>query len=87
MNLMKTLTLKNLKLNRKRTIVTIVGIILAFTTSLRSNEVVLEKLLKVENIKQYPEDTELLEDVIIENKQAIEMTNIIILFVLFLSCR
>lgn len=29
MNLMKTLTLKNLKLNRKRTIVTIIGIILA----------------------------------------------------------
>ena len=36
-----------------------------FTTSLRSNEVVLEKLLKVESIKQYP-----------ENKQAIEMANI-----------
>lgn len=47
-----------------------------FTTSLRSNEVVLEKLLKVETIKKYPEDTELLEDVIIENKQAIEMANI-----------
>lgn len=47
-----------------------------FTTSLRANEVVLEKLLKVEKIKQYPEDRELLEDVIIENKQAIEMTNI-----------
>jgi len=47
-----------------------------FTTSLRSNEVVLEKLLKIERIKQYPEDTELLEDVIIENKQAIEMANI-----------
>lgn len=47
-----------------------------FTTSLRSNEVVLEKLLKVERIKQYPEDTDLLEDVIIENKQAIEMANI-----------
>lgn len=47
-----------------------------FTTSLRSNEVVLEKLLKTEGIKQYPEDTELLEDVIIENKQAIEMANI-----------
>ena len=44
-----------------------------FTTSLRSNEVVLEKLLKVESIKQYPEDTDLLEDVITENKQAIEM--------------
>ena len=47
-----------------------------FTTSLRSNEVVLEKLLKVESIKQYPEDTDLLEDVITENKQAIEMTSI-----------
>lgn len=47
-----------------------------FTTSLRGNEVVLEKLLKTENIKQYPEDTDLLEDVIIENKQAIEMANI-----------
>ncbi|MDF2590002.1 MAG: magnesium transporter [Anaerocolumna sp.] len=47
-----------------------------FTTSLRSNEVVLEKMLKIDNIKHYPEDTELLEDVIIENKQAIEMANI-----------
>ena len=47
-----------------------------FTTSLRSNEMVLEKLLKNENIKKYPEDTELLEDVIVENKQAIEMANI-----------
>ena len=47
-----------------------------FTTSLRSNEMVLEKLLKVESIKKYPEDTELLEDVIIENTQAIEMANI-----------
>ena len=32
--------------------------------------------LKSEGIKKYPEDTELLEDVIIENKQAIEMSNI-----------
>ena len=47
-----------------------------FTTSLRSNEVVLEKLLKNEKIKKYPEDTDLLEDVITENKQAIEMANI-----------
>lgn len=47
-----------------------------FTTSLRSNEVVFEKLLKNEKIKKYPEDTDLLEDVIIENKQAIEMANI-----------
>jgi magnesium transporter len=47
-----------------------------FSTSLKANEVVLEKLLKSEDIKKYPDDTELLEDVIIENKQAIEMANI-----------
>lgn len=47
-----------------------------FSTSLKSNEVVLEKLLKHDGIKKYPDDTELLEDVIIENKQAIEMSNI-----------
>jgi magnesium transporter len=50
--------------------------LLYFTTSLRSNEVVLEKLLKTDKIKKYPEDEELLEDVIIENKQAIEMAGI-----------
>jgi magnesium transporter len=47
-----------------------------FTTSLRSNEVVLEKLLKTERVKKYPEDEDLLEDVIVENRQAIEMANI-----------
>ena len=47
-----------------------------FTTSLRANEIVLEKMMRMETIKQYPEDKELLEDVIIENKQAIEMANI-----------
>ncbi|MBE5927528.1 MAG: magnesium transporter CorA family protein [Lachnospiraceae bacterium] len=47
-----------------------------FTTSLRSNEIVLEKLLRTEKVKQYPEDTDLLEDTIIENKQAMEMANI-----------
>jgi magnesium transporter len=47
-----------------------------FSTSLRSNEIVLEKMLKLDAIKKYPEDQDLLEDVIIENKQAIEMANI-----------
>ncbi|HBT65504.1 MAG TPA: magnesium transporter [Ruminococcaceae bacterium] len=47
-----------------------------FTTALRSNETVLEKLLRTELIKKYPEDAVLLEDVIVENKQAIEMANI-----------
>jgi len=47
-----------------------------FSTSLKSNELVLEKMLKMEYLKQYPDDMELLEDVIIENKQALEMTSI-----------
>ena len=47
-----------------------------FTTALRSNEVVMEKLFRSELIKKYPEDSEILEDVIVENKQAIEMANI-----------
>lgn len=47
-----------------------------FTTALRSNEAVFEKLLKTEKVKRYPEDEDLLEDVIIENRQALEMANI-----------
>ncbi|MEG0319475.1 MAG: magnesium transporter CorA family protein, partial [Niameybacter sp.] len=47
-----------------------------FTTSLRANEIVFEKMMRMEKIKQYPEDKDLLEDLIIENKQAMEMANI-----------
>jgi len=47
-----------------------------FSTSLRANEIVLEKMMRMENVKQYQEDEDLLEDVIIENKQAIEMANV-----------
>lgn len=49
-----------------------------FSTALKSNEVVLEKLLRVNSsfIKKYEDDEDLLEDVIIENKQAIEMCSI-----------
>lgn len=47
-----------------------------FATSLKSNEIVLEKLMSLERIKQYPDDEDLLGDVIIENKQAIEMASI-----------
>lgn len=46
------------------------------TTSLKANQVVLEKILRLNIIKKYSEDEDLLEDVIIENKQAIEMANI-----------
>ena len=44
-----------------------------FTTSLRSNKVVLDKILRFNYLKMYEEDKELLEDVIIEITQAIEM--------------
>ena len=47
-----------------------------FSTSLKANEITLEKLLKVEVMQKYSEDKDVLEDVIIENKQAIEMTEI-----------
>ncbi len=47
-----------------------------FSTSLKANEIVLERMMRIDSIKKYPEDEELLEDVIIENKQAIEMANI-----------
>ncbi|MCX8130720.1 MAG: magnesium transporter CorA family protein [Clostridia bacterium] len=47
-----------------------------FTTSLKSNEMMMEKLLRGKHIRMYEEDQDLLEDVIIENKQAIEMANI-----------
>lgn len=46
------------------------------TTSLRSNEAVMERTLKIKNIKLYDEDEDILEDAIIENKQAIEMSKV-----------
>ena len=47
-----------------------------FSTSLKSNEAVLDKLMRGRYLKLYEEDQDLLDDVIIEVKQAIEMTNI-----------
>ncbi len=47
-----------------------------FTTALKANELMLERLNRSQIFKTYPEDDDLLEDVIIENQQAIEMTNI-----------
>ncbi|MBE6009301.1 MAG: magnesium transporter CorA family protein [Lachnospiraceae bacterium] len=47
-----------------------------FATSLRANAVVLERLTRYKRLEQFPEDMELLEDVIVENQQAVEMTTI-----------
>lgn len=47
-----------------------------FTTSLKSNEIVMEKALRGKIVKLYDEDEEILEDAITENRQAIEMAQI-----------
>lgn len=47
-----------------------------FTTSLKSNELVMEKTMKGKIVKLYDEDEDILEDAIIENRQAIEMAKI-----------
>ena len=44
-----------------------------FSTSLKSNEAVLEKLMRGRFLKLYEEDQDLLDDVMIEVKQAIEL--------------
>lgn len=47
-----------------------------FDTSLRANKMVIERLLRHTQIKKYPEDQDLLDDLVIENQQAIEMSQI-----------
>lgn len=47
-----------------------------FITSLKENDILIEKIFKGNVISMYEEDKELLEDALIENKQALEMANI-----------
>ena len=47
-----------------------------FTTALKANELMMERLHRSGFFRTYPDDEDLLEDVITENQQAIEMTNI-----------
>jgi magnesium transporter len=44
-----------------------------FTTALRSNQLVLDRLQRGQMFHKYPDDEDLLEDVITENQQALEM--------------
>ena len=67
---------KNMKNRELKGMLKLEKSLVFFSTSLKSNEIVLEKLMKTSILKKYPEDTDLLEDVIIENKQAIEMATI-----------
>ncbi|MCM1497032.1 MAG: magnesium transporter CorA family protein [Clostridium sp.] len=45
-----------------------------FTTSLRANGAVIDRLARYSRVRQFPEDKDLLDDVRVENGQAIEMT-------------
>ncbi len=47
-----------------------------FETGLRANQFVMERLQRTHLFSRYEEDSELLEDVLIENSQALEMTRI-----------
>lgn len=47
-----------------------------FTTSLKGNDIIINRLIKTTAIVKYEEDQELIEDVAIENQQAIEMAGI-----------
>jgi magnesium transporter len=47
-----------------------------FISSLRSNEVMLERLQRTKDFNQFEEDKDLLEDVLTENQQALQMTRI-----------
>ena len=47
-----------------------------FTTSLKSNEIIMEKTMRGKIVKLYEDDEEILEDAITENRQAIEMAQI-----------
>lgn len=47
-----------------------------FTTALKANELLLERLQRTKLFHMFPDDEDLLEDVITENQQAIEMVNI-----------
>lgn len=47
-----------------------------FSTALKSNELMMERLHRSRIFQTYPDDEDLLEDVLTENQQAIEMNNI-----------
>ena len=47
-----------------------------FTTSLQANRTVIDKLRRYKRFEQTDEDQELLEDVIVENAQAVEMCSV-----------
>jgi len=67
---------KSVKNNEVISLLSIQKSLVYFTTSIKTNELLLEKLQKSPLIRFREEEQELLEDVLTDNKQAIEMANI-----------
>ena len=67
---------KSVKNNELVQLLSIQKSLVYFTTSIKTNELLLEKLQKSPFIRFKEEEQELLEDVLTDNKQAIEMANI-----------
>lgn len=67
---------KSMKNRELMQLLTLENSLVYIATSLKSNEIVMEKTLRGKIIKMYEEDEDILEDAIIENKQAIEMSKI-----------
>ena len=67
------------KTQRNKELIQLLGLeksLVYFNASLKANEVTLEKILRGRIITLYEDDQDLLEDVLIEIRQAIEMANI-----------
>ncbi|GAA3327183.1 hypothetical protein GCM10020331_066130 [Ectobacillus funiculus] len=78
MDLEKELNKSMKKTKRFFTLLGLEKSLVYFATSLKSNKVVIQKLMRSrsEYLKMYEDDQDLLEDVLVENKQAIEMAEI-----------
>jgi magnesium transporter len=75
-NIIKNELQKSIKNNELIQLLSIQKSLVFFTTSIKSNELLLEKLQKSPLIRFKEDEKELLEDVVVENRQAIEMANI-----------
>lgn len=75
-NLIKEELQRSIKNNELIQLLSIQKSLVFFTTSIRTNELLLEKLQKSPLFRSREDERELLEDVVTENKQAIEMANI-----------
>jgi magnesium transporter len=75
-NLIKDDLQRSIKNNELIQLLSIQKSLVFYTTSLKSNELLLEKLQKSPLIRFKEDEKDLLEDVVIENRQAIEMAKI-----------